>query len=173
MKNRYFIIGLIFWAFCISCEDESPEYSFCESYEQGQIVLGTKDGISLEKYFDIMNSYELTISKIGGNEYESSLPIEDVVDFLNTKDYINHNGFNAYKTYISTVAFLFWNMAVENQKDWAETKSTLKLTEKSSISRYLVITVPIGQEKKWATHFKNKNSFNFAELNCIYQIEPY
>jgi hypothetical protein len=175
MKTKY-IIGLI-CAFCISCKEDTQtlEYSSCDngSYKQGQVIVGLNEGVNLEESFNIISSYGFTVFSVGGNEYESTLPIENVVDYLNTKNYINYNGLSAYKTYLSTVAFIFWNMTDENQKDWIETKSILKLTDISTISRYLVISVPVGQEKKWMTFFKNDNNFSYAQLNCTNQIKPH
>jgi hypothetical protein len=116
-----------------------------------------------------------------GHYYESSLAgdsIQYIVDYLNSKDYINTNGFRAIEggsVYIHnqtgtlTVFCNLWDMTIENQEDWIETISILKLTERSS-PRSFVLTVPIGEEKEWVTTFKNIDSIKWAEWNCYAEI---
>jgi hypothetical protein len=136
---------------------------------------------SIEQSFDLINSYGLQIDAVMGHYYESSLAgdsIQYIVDYLNSKDYINTNGFRAIEggsvcihnqTGTLTVFCNLWDMTIENQEDWIETISILKLTERSS-PRSFVLTVPIGEEKEWVTTFKNIDSIKWAEWNCYAEI---
>jgi hypothetical protein len=156
------------------------ENSFCERYEEGRLLVGMKSG-SMERSFRLFNGFDFQIDEVSGNRYESSLPgdsIDYVIDYLNSKEYINTKGFGAvkdgsvylnYQTKVLTIGCTLWGMTLENQRDWIETTSILKLTDTSDI-RYFVLTIPVGEEIKWATTFKTFNSVRWAEPNCYAQI---
>ena len=180
--NKY-IIGVLFCMMAFSCDDEADDNPFCERYEEGTLLIGMRDDVSVQQSFDLFNSYGLHIASMAVPYYESSLPgdsIQYVVQYLNSKEYINSNGFRAveggsvylhYQTQALTVVCNFWNMTLENQQDWIETTSVLKLTEKP-LPKSFVLTVPVGEEKKWVTTFKNAETIRWAELNCDAQIFP-
>lgn len=178
--NSAYIIGIVLCVFCFSCNDETDN-PFCEYYEEGTVLVGINDGLDSETLFDIVNQYNLTIDQVSADKYESGLPsdsLDYVVNYLNSKDYINNNGFSAvkggsvylhYQTNVLTVTCPLWNMTLENQQDWINTKSILKLTDESR-SRSLILSVPIGQEIKWATTLNHTENIRYAELNCYLQI---
>jgi len=164
-----------------SCDDEADDNPFCERYEEGTLLIGMRDDVSVEQSFDLFNGFSFHIESLMGAVYESSLSgdsIHYVIEFLNSKDYINRNGFGAveggsvylhYQTQVLTVVCGFWDMTIENQQDWIKTKSILKLTEKRSPTTF-VLTVPVGEEKEWVTTFENRDIVRWVELNCYAEI---
>lgn len=181
--NRQIIV-LVIGIISLSCSDENPaDDGFCDRYEEAKLLVGLSEGADLENYFNTVNDSELSIDQVSGNYYVSGLPadsIDYVIEYLNSKSYINSHGFTAVKngsvylnfqTQALTVACNMWDMTPEAQRDWIETIDLLKLSDRSS-TRSFVLTVPIGEEKKWATTFKSFDDVRYAELNCYVDIVP-
>lgn len=183
MKGSHIVTIMVLSLLCSSCKDKTVDEPFCDRYEPGKLLVGTKAGANLEELFYLAGYYQLQIDEVAGNMYESSLPgsqIDEVIDYLNSKDYINHNGFKAvkggsvsvhYQTNRLVIACVLWNMTPENQRDWISTKSLLKLTDKS-VYRYMVLNVPEGQEKRLARTLSKFENISSAELNCYLEIVP-
>lgn len=182
---RQCIIAIILHTICFGCKDETIENTeFCERFVGGDVAIGIDQDIKLEESFDLINAYDLYINHIDGICYESNLPsdsIDYVINYLNAKEYINKNGFKAvkngsvflhYQTGLITVCCRLWDMTQPNQQDWIKTKKILSLKEKPSV-KSILLTVPVGQEKKWVMTFKGRSSISYAELNCIVEINPW
>lgn len=178
-KNIAFIFIIFF-----SCEKELvKEPIFCDSYKKGEIAIGLKSVATIEAFFKLINNYGLVVDKLSGVSYESSLPsdsIDYVIRYLNSKKYINTRGFKAvkdgsvslhYQTKALTINCVLFDMSTENQEDWNETKTILRMKEKPSNTRYFVLNVPINEEKNWVRVFYNNDDVSFAELNCYIPIK--
>jgi hypothetical protein len=182
MENRY-LIGIALCSLFSTCKDEVNEEGR-ERYETGKVVIGIKEGVDIEESFDLVNQYGFIIDEASGNHYTSSLPsdsLDYVINYLNSKEYINHSGFKAvkegsvylqYQTKVLTVNCILWNMTIENQRDWIQTKSILKLTDKSNY-RSMIFNVPGKQEKMWVLTFKHMEEIRYAELNCIMEMNSW
>jgi hypothetical protein len=175
-----YIAGIALCLITFSCDDE-PDDPFCDHYEKGKILIGIEDNVNIEQSFDLVNGYGFHVDAVFGHYYESSLhsdSITYIVDYLNSKNYINTNGFKAVEgasvylhsqTGVLTVFCNLWDMTIENQEDWIETMSILKFTEQLG-ARAFVLTVPTGEEKEWVTTFKNLDNIRSADLNCYFNI---
>ena len=172
---------MVFCLIILSCDDGTTDNSFCHRYEEGRILVGMNENVSIEQSFDLANGYDLGVESVFGHYYESGLPgdsIQYVVDYLNSKDYINSHGFRAveggsvylhHQTQVLTVLCNLWDMTTERQHDWIETKSILNLTERPG-TKSLVLIVPNGQEKELVTAFEDLEDVKYAGLNCIMKI---
>jgi len=173
-------VSIVLCLIAFSC-DEGSDDSLCRHYEEGTVLIGTNEDVSIEESFDLVNEYKLGIEAVFGHYYESSLPadsIQYVVEYLNSKDYINSRGFRAveggnvylhHQTQALTVFCNLWDMTTERRQDWIETKSILKLTENPG-TKSLLLIVPNGQEKEFVTAFEDLDQVKHASLNCIAKI---
>ncbi len=156
-----------------NCSKKTPEPEI--KYIPGEITVWTKDDTSIEKTFDFINEFGLPIERLTGIlMYHSTLSndsIDYVSDYLKAKPYTD-NGKIFTTVYISGsgdphigVSPQLFNMhSLENQKDWLDTVTKLKLvlrTESILDSFTLRIRVPIGSEKSW---LKKMEKHDIVEL---------
>ena len=183
MKN--IILLLILSLVIISCEKEiDPEIIDEEEFVPGDLSVGFKESATLKCSFDLVNSYGIEITDVWSHHYISELPndsIDYVVKILTEKLYLNDdiwkvikdgNVYNHYSTGEITVLCRMLNMDEINQKDWFKTVDELLLVEQPSV-KVFYLKVPIGHEKAWRDEFKGHNIVKWAELNYIYEINPW
>lgn len=123
----------------------------CPDFVKGDVIVGVKNTASIEEVFTIFNHLGLRIDEMSGFFYTSSYPqgsLAAIIDSLNTKSYIQTRGFSAsayvhYQTGIIYVTSLFFDMTLNNQKDWLFSKKYLKLTDtKGNTKNILVKVIP-------------------------------
>jgi len=178
--NKCFV-AIVLCLVIFSCDDETNDDSFCKLYSEGRMFVETNEDVSIEQSFDLANEYDLGVEAVYGHYYEAGLPgdsIRYVLEYLNSKDYINSHGFKAVEggnvylhpqTQALTIRCNLWDMTLERQQDWIETKSILKLTEEPG-TKSLLLIVPNGQEKELVTTFTNLSNVRTADVNCILRI---
>jgi hypothetical protein len=96
---------------------------------------------------------------------------------LNSKPYINTRGFSAsvwahYQTGVVYNTTILWDMTILNQQDYIQTKNSLRMTDKLSSTKNILIKVPVGQEVFWKDKFKSFSWVRWTDLNWIVRFEP-
>jgi hypothetical protein len=64
-------------------------------------------------------------------------------------------------------------MNIANQQDYIQTKNFLRMIDKLSSTKDMLIKVPAGQEIFWRDKFKTFSWVSWADLNWIGRIELY
>ena len=184
MKTIYFILALIFLVF-ISCQKESTERRLDSDvkFVPTDVIIKTKGFYTIDKVFEFINSFDHKVESITYGFYTSTLPIDSlkyVLDYLKLKPY-THNGERGYATgYVTNEIIIFpklFNMENKGfQADWLHSMEVLKLAEKTDMEvsgNTIFFHVPIGKEKEWVEKFKKFDFVEWAELNYIFQVNPW
>jgi len=165
----------------ISCsKDDTSTDNTCSNYVKGDVLVGIKNTASMEDAFSLFNGLDLKIDEMSGFFYTSPYPADslpNLIAYLNTKPYINARGFSANGSYIHyqtgeiNIAPLFFDMTINNQKDWISIKKSLKLSAGDAEKNVLIKVTP-GTEQSWLKKPKNYNIITWTELNCFAEIIP-
>jgi hypothetical protein len=179
MRHFYFMYFIAVLA--LSCKKNNTENKVERDFVKGDVLVGIDSTLKLERLFAYVNPLNVTIDHITGYVYTTTMT-KDSIPFikatLNSKSYVNTRGFSAtvwphYQTDIVYNTTNLWNMTLANQQDYIQTKKFLKMTDKPSSTKYMLIKVPIGQEIYWKNKFKTFSWVQWADLNEIGGIELY
>lgn len=178
---RHFFSILLIAILGFSCKKDSTQDLLQKDFVRGDVLVGIDSTVQLEQLFAYVNSYNFPIIQINGFFYTTTIP-EDSIPYikgvLNSKPYINTRGFSAsvwphYQTHIVHNTTTLWNMNVANQQDYIQTKNFLRMTDKLSPTKNMLIKVPVGTELYWKDKFKNFSWVRWTDLNWIASIEPH
>lgn len=181
MTARSLLFIMIFSFVIGGCRKDNPSGNNEEDFVKGQVLVGIDSTVSLELTFNYINALSLSISQASGFTFTTTLGkdhIPSIVELLNSKPYINHQGFSAsvWEHYQSGIVYntsFLWNMTRQNQVDYLSTLNNLKMKEKLTPYRSVSIMVPEGMEKLWINKLKNEKWVSWAELNYHSKIAPW
>ena len=146
------------------------------------VLVKTKGYYTIDKVFEFVNAFDHDVEVLYGGIYNSSLPSDKlsyVLSYIDTKPYTDTiywrtYGYLHYQTKQIFVYPRMYRMKTrEYQADWLNTRSALKLTEKtdSEVSGWVIyFHVPEGHEKEWVTKFRKLEFVEWAELNHVHKI---
>lgn len=172
---RHFLYIVFIAVFTFSCKKESTEDKIDRDFVKGDVLIGIDSTIGLEQLFTSINPFDLTVDQITGYVFTTTIPsdsIQYIKAVLNSKPYINTRQFSAsvwahYQTDIVHNTTILWDMTVQNQQDYIQTKNFLRMTDKLSPTKNMLIKVPIGQEVFWKDKFKTFTWVRWTDLNWI------
>lgn len=170
---------------CLSaCKKETADPTEPEDaypFVAGDLLVGIKAGVSIERVFQLANAQQFALSEMSGFYYTSALPNDSlayVLSVLKSKPYCTQRGFTG-SAYISAVDKSFWevslffNMDAASQQDWLATVPLLRLTDAATDTRYVLLKVPAGQEKFWRAELRKNSLVKWTELNSIGGVKLY
>jgi hypothetical protein len=153
-----------------------------DKYVPGDLIVGIKSDITIDKVFKLFNEYKISISEVDGYFYNTEFPNDSlnfIVNKIKDKPYLNKNGFHGGSAYISEVnpyivfvTDIMFDMDSSAQADWTQTISNLKLIDYGNDTKNLLLKVPIGTEIYWQGILGKQEYIKWAELNYIVTINP-
>ena len=161
-----FIIVILAVIGCNRKDNNTPKYVPTD------VLVKIKSEYSIDKAFDFINSFSLSVENIHSLTYTSDLPkdsLQYILDFVNGKPYASATGY--VSTTGDTITIFPKLINIKNksyQNDWLETVTTLKLHKKSGCIIYF--HVPAGQEPEWKEKFEQYECVEWAELNYLLEI---
>lgn len=176
----------VFTLFCFttlfSCKkDTEPAPNEQGRFVPRDVVVKTKEDFSIEKVFNMINSYDHEVKVISSNVYTSTLPsdsLQYVLSELHKKPYLTETsgwktgGYLHYQTQIITVFPRLHGMNEKSlQADWLATLAHLKLKENGG--NLILLHVPVNEEKVWVDKFKKMSFIDWAELNYYADVVPF
>jgi len=175
MKRKilfHIFIGTILFAACDNGDSKTEEPLFVS----GDLLVGIKSNVSIDKVFDLMNEKGVAIDYLSGFSSYSLLP-NDSLTFINaqliTKSYLNGPGWSNQVGKIVNnriqLNTIFFEMDLASQSDWLETIKKSQLEDLGS-DKYLFIKVKPGTEKEWINIFESHPYVRWAELNLYVTV---
>ena len=189
--SKTVIITLVLFIFLsISCEkDKILEIDYPNDKIIPTLVcVKIKDNYTIDKVFGFINSFDYDVERITNRIYKSSLPPDSlnyIIDYITNKSYTNDGGnkwflaYVGYKTKIINILPKLYNMRnIDNQSDWLQTMSTLKLSEVTGNkmgTSIITFHVPEGHERECAEKFEEYNFVQWARFyyKNVQIINPY
>jgi hypothetical protein len=163
-------------ALLTSCQQDEVKVEERE-FVHGDVIVGVRSNIAIDKVFELMNENQLTIDQMSGFFSYSLFP-NDSLTFINkqlvSKTYLNKRGWSNQVGNIADNRILlttfFFEMDKTSQIDWLETIQKCKLVDLQGDTKNLLVKVVPGTEKKWLAFFKSHPYIKWAELNEYIQI---
>jgi len=167
------VIVTILLASCDNGDNKTEE----PLYARGDLLVGIKSNISIDKVFDLMNEKGVAIDVMYGFYTYSLLPI-DSLTFINnqlvSKSYLNNW---AYSNQVGKIVddrielnTTFFEMDLEAQLDWLETIKKSQLKDLEAADKLLVIKVTPETEKEWVGIFERHPYVKSVSLNWIIKV---
>lgn len=178
---KYFLFMAFAAVFTFSCKKQNIEEPIDNDFVKGEVLVGIDSSVQVERLFFYVNSLNVSIGQITGYLYTTTIPKDSIAyikTILNLKPYINTQHFSAsvwpdYQTNIVHNSTILWNMTIPNQQDYIQTKNSLRMIDKLSPTKNMLIKVPIGKEIYWKNQFKTRSWVTWADLNWIGEIQPF
>jgi hypothetical protein len=159
-----------------SCTDSDDDFHDLK-YEPQSVLVKTKGTVLTTDLFDFINGFDFEVKSVDYADYvskQSGDRLDEILEDLNTRTYVNDGVWKATgylhaqtgKMNIFTRLFDIRNR--ENQKDWLDLMEKHQLSENFIFDHsgfMIFFKVPVGEEKRWARHFRNLNFVEWAELN--------
>lgn len=176
MMQRNLLKILSLTIFLTSCQKEELKNKE-RKFVPGDLIIGVKSTISIDKVFNLMNQNQLAIDQMSGFFSYSLLP-NDSLGFINnqliSKSYLNQRGWSNQVGYIANDRILlttfFFAMDKSSQIDWLKTAEKSKLVDLQTDTKNLLVKVAPGTEKEWMRYFESHPFVTWAELNEYAQI---
>lgn len=181
MTARLFLLILIFSYAISGCKKDKSTGNHEEDFVKGQVLVGIDSTVSLERTFNYINALSPSIGQASGFTFTTTLGkdhIPSIIELLNSKPYINNHEFSAsvWEHYQSGIVYntsILWDMTQQNQLDYLTTLKSLKMTEKLTPYRSLLIIVPEGMEQLWLNRLKDQKWVSWAALNYHTKVAPW
>jgi hypothetical protein len=145
-----------------------------QQYVPGEIIFWMKDSVSFEQFADTIYSLNnISIDNVTGLQYTSDLShdsAQTIDSVLKSKSFIYNIKVTASTLGNSNnilVDFGISNFNQNNLIDWNTLIARFKLLHSPSNSQIGLLTVPIGQEKKWINNLLRTDLFIGLELEVI------
>ncbi|TRW24280.1 hypothetical protein FMM05_10630 [Flavobacterium zepuense] len=175
MKNFKFCFALFLSLILFSCQDD--DITDQREFEPTTVIVKTNGNVTTQQVFELINSYDHTVSSVDNEVYTSLLAPENldyVKGYFTDKPYVDANwpvnGYLHYQTNVITIFPRLINIKdPANQAGFLQATQTLQLQQ---TGKGFIITfhVPAGKENEWANLFRTHNNVEWAELNYISQV---
>jgi hypothetical protein len=161
-----------------NANDKMTDDDMCPDYIKGSVGASIKNTAAIEEAFTLFNNLKLQLDEMGGFLYTSPYPkdsLSSINSLLKTKSYINVRGFSAGaymndQTGVMIVEITFFNMNAANQQDWIKTKNILKLIDTQGPMKFVLLKVPVGEEKSWVARLGQNSIVTWPSLVCKAQL---
>lgn len=178
---RLLLISLL-TLFFMSCEEKDINDEDEMEFVAGEVLIGIKPEISIDQVFDWLNSVDVFIDQMSGFHYYSDLTNDSlayVINQLKPKPYLSRGGFEGGSASISTtdnriiVKEKYFEMGMDAQQDWLATEELLKLHDLKLETKYLLVKVEPGTEKRWMRILKHHPYVSWVDLNWLVYPVPF